>query len=135
MKVFKFGGASVKNVDSVKNIAKVLKINGFNDCFMVISAMGKTTNALEEVIRLYFEAADFQTHVDLIKQNHFQVIDGLFENPEKIKSKIQVHFDETNDFFERNKSPNYDFVYDQVVCLGELVSTRIVSEYLNSIGS
>lgn len=134
MKVFKFGGASVKDVDSVKNIAKVLKINGFNDCFMVISAMGKTTNALEEVIRLYFEAADFQTHLDQIKQNHFQLIDGLFENPDKIKSKIQVHFDETNDFFDRNKSPNYDFVYDQVVCLGELVSTRIVSEYLNSIG-
>src|SRR5690606_39807123 len=96
MKVFKFDGASVKDVDSVKNIANVLKTNGFNDCFMVISAMGKMTNALEEVIKLYFEAADFQTHLDQIKQNHFQVIDGLFENPDKIKSKIQVHFDETN---------------------------------------
>src|SRR5690625_7432633 len=112
MKVFKFGGASVKDVDSVKNIANVLKTNGFNDCFMVISAMGKTTNALEEVIKLYFEAADFQTHLDQIKQNHFQVIDGLFENPDKITSKIQVHFDEINDYIERNKSPNYDFVYD-----------------------
>lgn len=134
MKVFKFGGASVKDIDSVKNIVKVLKTNDCEDCFTVISAMGKTTNALEEVVQRYFEKEDFNAQLKRIKDNHYEIIDGLFENPEKIKSIVKEHFNELNDFLGRNKSPNYDFVYDQVVCLGELISTRIVSEYLNSVG-
>lgn len=134
MKVFKFGGASVKDIDSVKNIVKVLRANDCEDCFMVVSAMGKTTNALEEVVMLYFKKKDINIQLKLIKDYHFQIIDGLFNNSEKIKNIIKNHFSELKDFLDRNKSPNYNFVYDQIVCLGELISTRIVSEYLNSIG-
>lgn len=134
MKVFKFGGASVKDVDSVKNIVKVLETNGCDDCFMVVSAMGKTTNALEEVVKRYFEKSDYQSKLDEIKQKHFDIIDELFSDSTEIQSKVSIHFADLISFFKRNKSPNYDFVYDQTVCLGELISTRIVSAYLNSVG-
>lgn len=133
MKVFKFGGASVKDADSVKNLAEVLKTAGYKNTFLVISAMGKTTNALEEVVKLYFDKADFTSKVISIQQQHIAIAEELFENSEEIKKEIYVFFEDLNAFLRRNKSPNYDFVYDQVVCCGELISTKIVSAYLNSI--
>lgn len=133
MKVFKFGGASVKDADSVKNLADVLKTAGHKNTFLVISAMGKTTNALEEVVKLYFEKADFASKVISIQKQHIAIAEELFENSEEIKKEIYIFFEDLNAFLRRNKSPNYDFVYDQVVCCGELISTKIVSAYLNSI--
>lgn len=134
MKVFKFGGASVKDAESVRNISNVLKSTGYNDMFMVVSAMGKTTNALEEVVRLYFEKSDYTSKVSEILQMHTSIAEDLFENPGLIKHEISQFFEDLNAFLRRNKSPNYDFVYDQVVCCGELISTKIVSSYLNSAG-
>jgi aspartate kinase len=134
MKVFKFGGASVKDAASVRNIATVLKTTGCQDTFMVISAMGKTTNALEEVVNLYIEKQDYSQKVSEILHKHTTIADELFENSEELHQKINLIFEDLNDFLERNKSPNYSFIYDQVVGVGELVSTKIVSFYLNSIG-
>lgn len=134
MKVFKFGGASVKDAASVRNIVHVLNTNGYQDTFMVISAMGKTTNALEEVVRLYFAQEDYGQKVDEIRKFHLAITDELFEDPSQVGERISRFFEDLNAFLRRNKSPNYDFVYDQVVCCGELISTKIVSQYLNSIG-
>ncbi|MFA7448494.1 MAG: aspartate kinase [Weeksellaceae bacterium] len=134
MKVFKFGGASVKDAASVRNIAAVLKTTGCQDTFMVISAMGKTTNALEEVVNLYIEKQDYSQNVSEILLKHTAIADELFENSEELHQKINLIFEDLNDFLDRNKSPNYSFIYDQVVGVGELVSTKIVSFYLNSIG-
>lgn len=134
MKVFKFGGASVKDAASVRNIATVLKTTGCQDTFMVISAMGKTTNALEEVVNLYIEKQDYSQNVSEILLKHTAIADELFENSEELHQKINLIFEDLNDFLDRNKSPNYSFIYDQVVGVGELVSTKIVSFYLNSIG-
>ena len=134
MKVFKFGGASVKDAASVRNIAAVLKTTGCQDTFMVISAMGKTTNALEDVVNLYIEKQDYSQKVSEILLKHTAIADELFENSEELHQKINLIFEDLNDFLDRNKSPNYSFIYDQVVGVGELVSTKIVSFYLNSIG-
>ena len=131
MKVYKFGGASVKDADGVKNIASVLTSSGFSDTCMVISAMGKTTNALEEVVKSYFDKKDFEAKIDEILHQHLRISSNLFEKPELTNSEIQLFFDDLKAFLRRNKSPNYDFVYDQVVCCGELISTKIVSNYLN----
>src|SRR5690606_30335203 len=109
MKIFKFGGASVKDADSVKNLAEVLKTAGYKKTFLVISAMGKTTNALEEVVKLYFEKADFASKVISVQQQHIAIAEELFENPEKIKQEIALFFEDLNAFLRRNKSPNYDF--------------------------
>src|SRR5690606_10076092 len=134
MRVFKFGGASVRDTESVKNLGKVLRAGGSENVFLVISAMGKTTNALEEVVRLYFEKGNYRDKISEIREKHLTIIRGIFQDPGEVICETDRIFEDLNVFLKRNKSPNYDFVYDQVVCCGELVSTRIVSGYLNSVG-
>lgn len=134
MKVFKFGGASVKDAEGVKNIADVLEFTGYKETFMVISAMGKTTNALETVVELYFEKGDYVSKIKEIEAQHLKIAKDLFQESEEVSVAINQFFEDINAFLRRNKSPNYNFVYDQVVCCGELISTKIVSAYLNSIG-
>ncbi|MCW3168107.1 aspartate kinase [Chryseobacterium sp. 09-1422] len=133
MKIFKFGGASVKDAESVKNVSMVLKSQGFDKCLLVISAMGKTTNELEKVVELYFKKEDYQTEIEKIKQKHIEIAKGLFQNSHVVFDEINLFFDDIVSFLRRNKSPNYNFVYDQVVSCGEMISTKIVSEYLNDI--
>lgn len=133
MKVFKFGGASVRDAESVKNVAKVLDSQGFENCLLVVSAMGKTTNALENVVDIYFKKGDFQAETEKIKKQHLEITEGLFENNHPIFEEVILFFDDLEAFLRRNKSPNYSFVYDQVVSCGEMISSKILSEYLNTI--
>ncbi len=134
MKVFKFGGASVKDAESVKNVAKVLETQGFEKCLLVVSAMGKTTNALEKVMEYYFKKDDFHSEIEKIKQSHLEITKGLFEENHSIFNEVALFFDDLEAFLRRNKSPNYNFVYDQVVSCGEMISSKILSDYLNVIG-
>lgn len=131
MKVFKFGGASVKDAEGVKNVAKVLESQGFENCLLIVSAMGKTTNALEKVVEYYFKKQDYQNEIDQLKQSHIQISRGLFTENHSIFNEIEIFFDDIESFLRRNKSPNYNFVYDQVVSCGEMISSKILSEYLN----
>lgn len=136
MQVFKFGGASVKDAAGVKNVARVMQLMGTEQKVLVVSAMGKTTNALEEIIELYF-AKDKQlaTKIKQLKEYHHHILDGLFESKSHpAYTKVNYFFDELEIFLDRNKSPKYDYVYDQVVSFGELISTSVVSQYLKSIG-
>lgn len=131
MKVYKFGGASVKDAESVKNVAKVLESQGFENCLLVVSAMGKTTNALEKVVEKYFSKEDYELEIENIKQNHIEIANGLFAKEHLVFGEISLFFDDIESFLRRNKSPNYSFVYDQVVSCGEMISSKILSEYLN----
>lgn len=133
MKVYKFGGASVKDAESVKNVALVLETQGFEKCLLVVSAMGKTTNALEKVVEFYFKKQDYQSEIETIKQNHIDIAKGLFSDSHAVFGEISLFFDDIDSFLRRNKSPNYNFVYDQVVSCGEMISSKILSEYLNEI--
>ncbi|SFZ90561.1 aspartate kinase [Flaviramulus basaltis] len=136
MEVFKFGGASVKDANAVKNMVSVLQKVGFKNTLIVVSAMGKTTNALEVVIKNYFEnKKELQSSLQDVKKYHNTILLDLFENENHSAfKKIGVLFNELNSFLNTNKSPDYNFVYDQTIGFGELVSTTIISEYLNSIG-
>lgn len=134
MKVFKFGGASVKDAEGVMNVAKVLETQGFENCLLVVSAMGKTTNALEKVVELYFNKDNYNDQISLIKNNHIEIANGLFEPNHEVFGEISLFFDDIESFLRRNKSPNYNFVYDQVVSCGEMISSKILSEYLNFAG-
>lgn len=134
MKVFKFGGASVKDAEGIKNVAVVLETQGFDGCLVVVSAMGKTTNALEEVVEAYFEKQDFQTKLAEIKRHHLNIAKELFTPDHSVFKRISEFFEEANSFLQRNKSPHYNFVYDQVVSSGEMVSSIILSNYLQEIG-
>jgi len=132
MKIFKFGGASVKDAKGVKNVAAVLQKTGFTNKVIVISAMGKTTNALEKVIHSYFdEKQNLTENIQKVKKYHQEILVELFENNNHPAfHKVFGFFEELETFLNRNKSPNYDYVYDQVICFGELISTTIVSAYL-----
>lgn len=136
MRVFKFGGASVKDAEGVRNVVNVLKQMGHDNTMVVVSAMGKTTNAMELVVQSYFK--DKQALVSTIQEvvdYHNGILSDLFNNERHpIFEKVKLLFEEVQGFLAWNKSPNYNFVYDQVVGYGELVSTTIISAYLNEIG-
>ena len=136
MKVFKFGGASVRDASGVKNLVSVLKEVGFENTLVVVSAMGKTTNALEKIIDNYFnESINHLDGLIELKQYHVEIAKNLFKNKSaKIEEIIHKLFDELNGFLKSNKSPNYSFVYDQVVSIGELLSSKIVHEFMNFAG-
>ncbi|WP_312557641.1 aspartate kinase [Empedobacter brevis] len=133
MKVFKFGGASVKDAAGVRNVAELLQSVGYENTCVIVSAMGKTTNALEEVVKRYFEKDDFEKTINDVKEQHIALAKELFDNPTEVSNEISQFFDDIVSFLRRNKSPNYSYVYDQIVCCGELISTKIISMYLNSI--
>src|SRR5210317_65520 len=136
MRIFKFGGASVKDAKGVKNLVTVLEKVGHNKTLVVISAMGKTTNALEVVIDNYFNnKKELQSSIQDVKKYHNAILLDLFENENHpVFGKVSELFKDLSIFFDRNKSPDYNYVYDQVIGFGELISTSIVSNYLNEIG-
>jgi len=136
MKILKFGGASVKDAEGVRNLVQVLQTVGTHETLIVISAMGKTTNALEQVIDHYFNTKhELQSSIQDVKKFHNAIVLDLFENESHpVFKAVSSLFDELSSFFERNKSPDYDFIYDQTIGFGELVSTTIVSYYLNHNG-
>ncbi len=148
MRIFKFGGASVKDACGVRNVCKVLNTTGYKNIGIVVSAMGKTTNALEDIIEKY-QSRD-KVYIDLINQlyeRHVAVIEDL-EQPvdnlgiessvrfreSDIKTDIKNIIDSLTEELSRNKSRSYSFIYDQVVSHGELISTKIVAAYLNACG-
>jgi aspartate kinase len=136
MKVFKFGGASVKDAEGVRNVASVIQKKGDDNTLVVISAMGKTTNAMENVIKTYFEdKQNLKTAVEFVLDFHLNIISDLFESEtHPLKKQVLRLFNELTGFMDWNKSPDYNYVYDQIIGYGELVSTTIVSAYLNEVG-
>jgi len=134
MKIFKFGGASIKNAEGVKNLAKVVQQQGSENTLVVISAMGKMTNAFEEVIDAYFYKSDtLQKKRTQVESYHKKMMDDLFEKDNEIYTQIDTLFEELDWFLNRNTSQRYNYVYDQIICFGELLSTRIVSAYLKMV--
>ncbi|MEO6348541.1 MAG: aspartate kinase [Aquaticitalea sp.] len=136
MQVFKFGGASINDANGVKNVANVLQKVGYQNTLIVISAMGKTTNAIEVVINNYFNnKSELQSSLQEVKKYHNEILLELFEiERHPIFKIVSDLFEELRGFFDRNKSPDYNFVYDQTIGYGELVATTIVSHYFNEIG-
>ena len=136
MRVYKFGGASVKDADGVKNLASVLKETGYENTLVVVSAMGKTTNAMEVVIKNYFEnKGELQSSIHDVIKYHNEILLDLFDNERhQVFAAVKALFDELNLFYKSNKSPDYNYVYDQTIGFGELISTTIISHYLNEIG-
>ena len=136
MQVFKFGGASVKDADGVKNVAEVLKQFPNEKLCVVISAMGKTTNALERLTKAFFHKTENAEEIlEEIKQAHYTICENLFTNPSHpIYTDLENTFVELHWSIEDEPTHSYDFEYDQIVSIGEVVSTKIVSAYLNDIG-
>jgi len=133
MIVFKFGGASVKDAKAVKNVANVLSMFPNEKIVVVVSAMGKTTNLLEEVVNALWskDTAAFNYYVNEALKYHLGIVDQLFSEQHKgVMNFLEATF---TALLEKGNSPlssNYDFEYDQIVSLGEIISTYIVEAYL-----
>ena len=135
MKIFKFGGASIKDAAGVKNIINILQSEGTENTLVVISAMGKITNAFEAVIDAYYDKTDtLSEKLGFIEDFHKTIINDLFDENDQIYKEIDILLGELSWFLARNTSQRYNYVYDQIICFGELLSTKIVSAYLTKIG-
>lgn len=136
MQVFKFGGASVKDAESVRNSAKIISKYKGEALLVVISAMGKTTNLLEKLTREYYNntGLQFQT-LEEAKAFHFQILQDLFPGGEHpIFDEIANCFVEIEWILEEDPQDSYDYLFDQIVSMGELISTKIVAAYVAFIG-
>ncbi len=130
MKVFKFGGASVKNSESIRNIVEIIRSYGSNELIIVVSAMDKTTNALENVLELYLKNnKEYLQKIDQIFIFHDKICRDLFPKNHNVFSELKNIITKLVSFLKNNKSPNYSFVYDQTVSYGELISTFIINSY------
>ena len=132
MLVFKFGGASVKDAAGIINLGKVVGLYTDKPLLIVVSAMGKTTNALEKLTKAYInQSDDLHDIYEEIKAYHYTILGEIFESTDHVFNEVANTFVEIDWMIEDEPHDNYDFIYDQVVSVGELVSTRIVNAYLN----
>jgi len=134
MRIFKFGGASIKDAEGVKNVLRVLNHEGIENTLIVISAMGKMTNAFEKIINSYCQKSeDLNLNIDVVRNFHLTIINDLFEEKNHpIYIEVENLFGQLSGFLIQNKLTDYNFIYDQIVGYGELLSTKIVSAYLNN---
>ncbi len=134
MKVFKFGGASVKDAAGVRNVAEVVKRYGLDDLVIVVSAMGKTTNALEEVVWAWIDSRPTVDKVDALEQVHSEVLGEVAPNDEEAGNLLADHFHALRSILGHPATQNIELHYDQVVSFGELWSSVIVNAHLNAGG-
>ncbi|MBC8464722.1 MAG: aspartate kinase [Bacteroidetes bacterium] len=132
MRVYKFGGASVKDAEGIRNVAHILQQEVDADLMLVVSAMGKTTNALEQVVNDYYNGGN--PSLETVKRFHFDILGGLFEVGNPIYNEVNNLFVEIEWVIEDAPTATYAYLYDQIVSVGELLSTKIVSAYLNQCG-
>lgn len=131
MKVFKFGGASVKNPDAIRNITKILKDYQSEELVIVVSAFGKITNALEDVIDSYFyKKDDLSDKWEFVKNYHLEIIEGLFGENHAVKARVQDLFTEFEVVLNAPINKEFDCIYDQIVSAGEVLSTTIIQHFL-----
>jgi len=134
MKVFKFGGASVKDAAGVRNVASVLRHFPEDDLVIVVSAMGKTTNALEEVVWAHAEGRDVKEPMEALRRSHLTILAEVAPDDVAAAAEMVLHFDKLNALLKGKPSGNVDRDYDQIVSYGELWSTLVVSAYLKHAG-
>jgi aspartate kinase len=135
MQVFKFGGASVKDAAGIINLSEIVRKNQDKQLVIVVSAMGKTTNALEKLTHAYVEQSDEMDGVfNELKKYHHDILTHLFPVNHPVFNEVANTFVEIEWAIEEEPHDDFDFIYDQIVSIGEMVSTRIVNAYLNHIG-
>lgn len=135
MQVFKFGGASLKDAAGVRNVANILQRYRHQSLLIVVSAMGKTTNALEAVVAAHYKQnGQAQALLDAIKEQHYVIMRELFSPDHEVFTAVSDIFVEAEWVLEEPPAENYDYTYDQIVCVGELASSKIVAAYLQEVG-
>ncbi|MBO2009271.1 aspartate kinase [Hymenobacter negativus] len=139
LQVYKFGGASVKDAAAILNLCRIVRNYGSKGpLVIVVSAMGKTTNALEEIFDLAYQKLDYNTQLQALEQYHYQVIAGLQNVPAGIEpavsfsAEITTYFQQLADRLANLQTGDYDQQYDQIVSFGELLASSIVAQALGA---
>ncbi len=134
MRVFKFGGASVKDAEAVKNVANILDRYQDEQLVVVVSAMAKMTNAFEDLCKAFWNGDSTQQKIVEIQDFHLEIVNELFpENGDVIRSEINAAIESLRSKCDGSVSDNFNFEYDQIVSFGEVLSTKIISGYLNEM--
>jgi aspartate kinase len=134
MKVYKFGGASVKDAEGIRNLANIVA-SELSNLVVVVSAFGKTTNALEKVLKTWLDGDEkYSGHLDTVYKEHLYIIDNLFPGDTELKGRIDISFSGLRDYLLTANKGEYDFEYDQIVSFGELWSTIIVEAFMKLSG-
>ena len=132
MKVYKFGGASIKDAEGIRNISQFVLNENVEPLIIVVSAMGKTTNMLEKVVNDYY--ANNSPNLDEVKLYHYSILKELFDKSHSIFDDVNNLFVEIEWAIEDAPTSTYNYEYDQIVSVGELLSTKIVSAFLEQEG-
>lgn len=133
MKIYKFGGVSIKDAAAIKNVGDIIESVHDDTVMLVVSAVGKTTNALESVLNaFYHQEGNALLELKEIEAAHIALAKGLLAEPDGTIRKIDNYCEVTRLFLRDAPAENFDYLYDQIVSLGEILSTTIVSDYLNS---
>tara|TARA_B100000795_G_C22768410_1_gene426766 strand:- start:405 stop:1652 length:1248 start_codon:yes stop_codon:yes gene_type:complete len=134
-KVFKFGGASIKDIENIKNVGEILQNHASEELVIVFSAIGKVTNMLEQVVEAYVQnSTDATKALQKVKDFHTEIINALFVKEHAIFNEVNNLFVEIEWVLEEDPNQDYAYDYDQIVSIGEFLSTRIMSAYLSQIG-
>ncbi len=136
VRIFKFGGGSVRDPDSIRNVARVLEHSMEEDMLIVVSAMGKTTNELEALVDTWKKGENPLDLLEKVRNYHSELMKGLFHDPEApVHGKVEKLFEELEGILEESaRDLPYDEAYDRIVPYGELLSTTILSEFLELVG-
>lgn len=134
MKVFKFGGASVRDAAAVMNVAHILDLYRDEKLVVVVSAMGKTTNLLEQIHNSRFHGLDYSASLQKLKDYHFDIAGELFGKEQQVSELFEEHFKKLETALVGTRTDNFDKEYDSIVSFGEIFSTLIISEYLKLKG-
>ncbi len=135
IKVFKFGGASLRDTENIKNVAAILQKYRSENLVIVVSAIGKTTNATEEIVSSYFAQDGKAIHIlNDIRQKHEAIMAELFDDNDDVYAQVNDTLVEVEWILEDDPHDAYDYIYDQIVSVGELLSSKIIAAYLNKIG-
>ena len=136
IKLFKFGGASIKDADAIRNVAAILKNYSGQKIILVVSALGKTTNALEKIVTAHVQkTGEARKLLTELKQQHIDILKQLIvDTAHPIYNQLENTFVEADWVLDDEPVDQYDYIYDQIVSIGELASTRLVSAYLNHVG-
>ncbi|MBS9767811.1 MAG: aspartate kinase [Flavobacteriaceae bacterium] len=134
MRVYKFGGASLANAERIANLVKILRKEGTEGLVLVVSAMGKTTNKIEQILSHFLQGKDYQKLLHSLEEEYQNVSAGLFCEPTHFSAELTKAFQELEQVLIQNREENYNFLYDQVVSFGELLTSKLVATYLNEQG-
>ncbi len=133
-KIFKFGGASIKDKKSINRVVQIIQKNRHNQLIIVFSAMGKVTNMLERIVNDFVNNNNPKEELQKIKNYHYQIIEELFDKDDLIYNDIDNLLLEIEWVFDEGNHNSYGYIYDQIVVIGELLSSCILSKYLKKNG-